>query len=81
MGHANTNRNEETNDKKKIIWVKLPYLGHIGDEMKKTCFKNVQKCLTEKVCFFTRYGTKRWLCFVQPKTLFPHSKSQMLFIV
>ena len=26
--------------------------------MKKCCFEKVPKCLTEKVCFFTRYGRK-----------------------
>ena len=64
--NTNTKRNEETNDKK-TIWVRLPYLGKGGDEMKKCC-SHVMK------------QKKKWLCFVQPKTLFPHSKSQMLFI-
>ena len=76
--NTNTNRNKKKNDKKKIL-VKLPYLGYIGDEVKKR-FKKVQKCLTEKVCFFTRYETKKkCLCSVQ--RLFPHSKKQVLFIV
>ena len=50
--------------------VRLPYLGQVGHENKKPCFKKVQKCLTEKVCFFTRHETKKLaIRFVQPKAL------------
>ena len=52
------NDNEVTNEEKKIIWVRLPYLGHVGGEMRKRCFKKVHKRLTEKVCCFTRYEMK-----------------------
>ena len=55
--NTNTNRNKKKNNKKKIL-VKLPYLGYIGEKVKKH-FKKVQKCRTEKVCFFTRYETKK----------------------
>ena len=60
--NTNTNRNKKKNDKKKIL-VKLPYLGYIGDEVKKR-FKKVKKCLTEKVCFFTRYETNKKNAYV-----------------
>ena len=48
--NTNTKRNEETNNKK-TIWVRLPYLGKGGDEMKKCCFKKAQKYLTQKGLF------------------------------
>ena len=73
--NANTNRNEETN-KKKIIWVRLPYLGQVGDEMKKRRFIKVQKYLTQKVCFFIRYETRKLTIFYSSN----NSKSQLLFI-
>ena len=52
--NTNTNRNKETSNEKKIIWVRLPYLRHVGDDMKKHCFIKIQKCMTEKAYFFTR---------------------------
>ena len=66
-----TNRNKETNDKKKIICVRLPYVGRLGDEMKKRCFKKVQKFLTEKVCFFTLYETKKLTMFRSSEDFIP----------
>ena len=56
--NTNTNINEKTNDEKKIIWVRLPYLGHVEDEMRKRCFKKVQKRLPEKICCLTLYEMK-----------------------
>ena len=29
-------------DDRKIIWIRLPYLGNIGNNMKKNCIKQVQ---------------------------------------
>ena len=36
---------EKEKEDRKIIWIRLPYLGNISDNMKKNCFKKVQKCL------------------------------------
>ena len=44
---------EKEIDDRKIIWIRLPYLGDIGNSMKKSCYKKVQKCLKENVCFIT----------------------------
>ena len=73
---ANTNRNEEINNEKKMIWVRLPYLGQVGDEMKKLRFIKVQKYLTQKLCFFIRYETRKLTIFCSSN----NSESQMLFI-
>ena len=35
---------EKEKDDRKIIWIRLQYLGNIGDSLKKNCFKKVQKC-------------------------------------
>ena len=78
--NTNTNRNKGTNNVKKIIWVRLPYLQHVREEMKKCCFLKIQKCMTEKAYFFTRYETKTLAMFYSVKDLYSHSKSQMLFI-
>ena len=36
--NTNTYGNEKTNDQNKIIWIRSPYLGQVGEEMKKHCF-------------------------------------------
>ena len=40
MNNIKTKLNDDKNGENKIIWVTLPYLGHIGDKMKK---ENVAK--------------------------------------
>ena len=37
--------NKEDKHDRKIILIRFPYLGNIGNNMKKNCFKKVQKCL------------------------------------
>ena len=32
---------EKEKDDRKIIWIRLPYLGNVGDSMKKSCFKKI----------------------------------------
>ena len=49
----------------------IMWRGHVGDEMKKRCFKKVQKCLTEKGYFFTRYRTKQLAKFCSVKDFIP----------
>ena len=39
--------------------------------MKTLCFKKVQKCLTEKVWFFTCYKTKKLAMFCSAKDFIP----------
>ena len=75
-----TKRNDDIKGGKKIIWVALPYLGHIGDKMKKRYFKKDQKCMTKKVYFFTSYETEKLAIFALLKTFFPYSKNQILFV-
>ena len=41
--NTKTKTNYDKNDEKKIVWVTLPYLGHIGDKMKKRFFIKVLK--------------------------------------
>ena len=41
-------RKVEKKGGRKIIWIRLPYLDNIGDNMKKRCFKKVQKCMKKK---------------------------------
>ena len=45
MSNIKTKLSDDKSGEKKIIWVMLPYLGHIGDKMKK---ENVAK---KKVLF------------------------------
>ena len=54
-------------DDRKIVWIRLPYLGNIGDRLKKNCYKKVQKCLKVNVCFITCYETKRAALFCSAK--------------
>ena len=75
-----TKRNDDIKSGKKIIWVALPYLGHIGDKMKKRYFKKVQKCMAKKVYFFTSYETEKLAIFALLKTFFPYSKNQILLV-
>ena len=62
---VNDNNNEP--DNRKVIWIRLPYLGNIGDNMKKRCFRKVQNCLKEKVRFITCYQTKKIAMFCSAK--------------
>ena len=68
----------EKEDDRKIIWISLPYLGNIGDSMKKDYFKKVQKCLKENFRFIICYKTKKQQCFVQLKIAFQYTKKQTL---
>ena len=77
----NTIENDDKNDENRIIWVTLTYLGHIRDQIKKECFKKVQKCLTEKVYFFTRYETKTVAILCSSKGTIPTLQTQMLITV
>ena len=38
---TSTKKVEKEKDDRKIIWIRLPYLGNICDNMKKNCFKKV----------------------------------------
>ena len=67
---------EKEKDDRKIIWISLPYLGNIGDNLKKDCFKKVQKCLKENVCFITCYETKKTTMFCS--AVFQYTRKQML---
>ena len=67
---------------KKIKFSGLHYLTWDIQEknLKKTCLKNVQKCKQERF-IFQRVRNKNILqYFAPPKTLFPHSKNQILII-
>ena len=70
---------EKEKDDRKIIWIRLPYLGNIDDSMKKNCFKKVQKCLKENVCFIKLFlmKQKKQQCFVQLRIAFQYTKKQM----
>ena len=69
---------ENEKDDSKIIWIRLPYLGNIGDSLKKNCFRKVQKCLKENVRFITCYETKKTAMFVQLRIAFQYTKKQTL---
>ena len=68
---------EKEKDDRKIIWIRLPYLGNIDDSM--NCFKKVQKCLKENVCFIKLFlmKQKKQQCFVQLRIAFQYTKKQM----
>ena len=71
---------EKVKDDRKIIWIRLPYLGTIGDNMKKNCFKKMQKCLKENVCFIICYETKKTTMFCSVKDSIPiHEKAKVIY--
>ena len=63
---------EKEIDDRKIIWIRLPYLGDIGNSMKKSCYKKVQKCLKENVCFITCYETQKIAIFCSANDSIPN---------
>ena len=69
-------------DDRKIIWIRLPYLGNIGDSLKKHCLKEVQKCLKENVRFITSYETKKTAMFCSAKDSIPiQQKANVIYKV
>ena len=70
---------EKEKDDRKNIWMRLPYLGNIGDSLK-NCFKKVQKCLQENVCFITCYEIKKTAVFCSAKDSIPtHQKANVSY--
>ena len=45
------NKNNNELDERKIIWIRLPYLGEREDQMKRNCFRKVKQYLKEEVIF------------------------------
>ena len=69
-------------DDRKTIWIRLPYLGNIGDNMKKNCLRKVKKCLKENVHFITCYETKKTAMFCSTKDSIPiHQKANIVYKV
>ena len=67
---------------RKVIWIRLPYLGNIGNNMRKNCFKKVQKCLKENVPFITCYETKKTAIFCSAENSIPiHQKANVIYKV
>ena len=80
--NAKTRTNDDKNDKKKIIWDTLPYLGHVGDKMKKRCFKKVKKCLTEIFWFFRMlWITKACYVFLHQRHYSQTPKSNIIYCI
>ena len=73
---------EKEKDDKKIMWIRLRYLGNIGDSMKKNYFKKKQKCLKENVRFITCYETKKIAMFCSAKeSVLIHRKANVIYKV
>ena len=73
---------QKEKDDRKIIWIRLPYLGNIDDSLRKNCFKRVQKCLKENVHSITCYGTKKTKMFCLAKYSIPiHQKANLIYKV
>ena len=76
---ASPKKVEKEKDDWTIIWIRLQYLGNIGDYMKKNCFKKVKKCLKENVRFITCYETKKTAMFCSAKDSIPiHQKVDVM---
>ena len=72
---------EKEKDDRKIIWIRLPYLDNIDDNMK-NCLKKVQKCLKENVCFITCYETKKTAMFCSANDSIPiRQKANVIYKV
>ena len=48
---SKNNKNNNELDERKIIWIRLPYLGEREDQMKRNCFRKVKQYLKEEVIF------------------------------
>ena len=61
---------------------RLTNLVNTGANMKKNCFKKVQKCLKENICFITCYETKKTAMFCSAKGSIPiHQKANVVYKV
>ena len=72
---SKNNKNNNELDERKIIWIRLPYLGERGHQMKRNRFKKVKRYLKEEGIFKTLY-TGGCQCFVPLRIKFKQTKKQ-----
>ena len=74
------NKNNNELDERKIIWIRLPYLGERGDQMKRNCFRKVKRYLNEEAIFRTLYISKKLSMFCSSKDQIPTDpKSNLIY--
>ena len=64
------------------IWIRLPNLSNKGEELVKTCIRELKSCLKANVEFVTLYDTKKsaMLCSVKDK-IHNHQKSNVIYTI
>ena len=68
------------NDTSKIIWLRLPYAGHIGQSIVNRLVRKLKRCLKELVCFKIFHQTKILSSFCSNKDPNPiYLKSHVIY--
>ena len=68
------------NDTSKIIWLRLPYAGHIGQSIVNTLVRKLKRCLKKPVCFKIFHQTKKFSSFCSNKDPNPmYLKSHVIY--
>ena len=68
------------NDTGKIIWLQLPYAGHIGQSIVNRLVRKLKRCLKEPVCFKIFHQTKKLSSFCSNKDPIPiYLKSHVIY--
>ena len=67
-------------DERNKIWIKLPYLGNMANNIKERCFRKIKRCLKEDVRFVTCYNTKKSAMFCSSKDILPtNQKANVIY--